>query len=85
MKNNKYTTSEPTFAILYKESGKVIEGLTIDNVSEGVRDRKEIPNELRDQCMGNLVTPGGITFVTPAGKKWHMKFHEFSFVERPAA
>lgn len=65
--------------IRLNSNGKLFDGLDIENVSDGLRDRKCFPNELRDQAMGVLTAPGGVTFRTKSGKKWHLKFDEFSF------
>ncbi len=59
--------------------GKTYHVLAIEATIDGPRDRTVLPKELRDGALGNLTMPGGITFLTASGKKWHMKFNEFCF------
>lgn len=68
----------PEINVRFNE-GKTYHVLTIEQVVDGPRDRNPIPKELRDGALGNLTSQGGITFLTSAGKKWHMKFSELSF------
>lgn len=51
------------------EDGKYVEGLYVDETHEGDRDGAK-----------NLMSGGGVSFRTKAGKCWFLKFSEFSFV-----
>lgn len=55
--------------ILLRSSGHVFAELEVQDVSEGDRDKH-----------GVLASEGGITFRTPKGKAWFLKFSEFSFL-----
>lgn len=54
--------------------------VTVEQVVDGPRDTSKLPKEHRPGAWGSLISNGGVTFLTRAGKKWHMKFNEFCFV-----
>lgn len=56
-------------AILLHKGGHVFADLEIYAVSEGDRDDS-----------GTLKSEGGVTFISPKGKHWFIKFSEFSFL-----
>jgi hypothetical protein len=74
----------PTFTVMLHADGSVIRGLGISDFPPerlgGPRDLSVLPAEHRKGSLGNLISPGGVEFITRAGKKWFIKFTEFSFV-----
>jgi hypothetical protein len=69
----------PTVIIKVYE-GKDYHELTVEQVVDGPRDTSKLPKEHKQGAYGSLISNGGVTFLTRAGKKWHMKFSEFQFV-----
>ena len=57
------------YTVRLTSSGNLIHGLTIDSGYNGDREKNQ-----------NLVAEGGVLFYTPAGKKFFLKYSEFSFV-----
>lgn len=60
--------------------GSVVGGLTVDDVLPGERDLSVLPRDARQGASGNLVSPGGVHFLTKGNKKWFIKFSELSFL-----
>lgn len=69
----------PLITVRLKE-GNSVHVLTVEQTVDGPRDKTRIPKEHQSSALGNLISSGGITFLTAAGKKWHMKLNEFSIV-----
>lgn len=69
-----------TYTILLHQGGSIISGLTVDEGKDGLRNLLVLPGEYRKGSLGELVSEGGISFVTRQGKKWIIRFSEFSFV-----
>lgn len=62
--------------------GSVINGLTVDDVLNGERD-VSVFKKLADKAgaLGVLTQGGGVHFiVAKTGKKWFVKYNEFSFI-----
>lgn len=58
-------------SIQLKSDGRVFDGLRIDEVYPGSRDKRQV-----------LTDEGGIQFRTSANRGWFLRFSEFSFVMR---
>ncbi len=74
-----------TFSIRLHSGGDVIDGLTVDGGVDGPRDVSMLSPSDRRGAFGCLISPGGVHFITRQGKKWFIKFNEFSFVFLPEA
>lgn len=70
----------PVFTIRLHQGGGIIRGLSILNDHDGARDLTVLKADQRKGQMGNLVSPGYVEFQTRAGKKWPVRYPEFSFV-----
>lgn len=70
-------------SIRLHEGGSVFHGLTVVDAWPGPRDLSVLPGEHRKGASGNLVSPGHVDFITAKGKKWSIKFSEFSFLFNP--
>lgn len=60
--------------ILLRADGHVVSDLEIHAAHEGERDKTN--------C---LKSSGGVEFITRAGKRFFVQYHEFSFVINPSA
>ena len=75
---NRVEKGEPEYSIILHEGGKRFHGLTILDVADCKRDNKKgvMP-------FGIFLASGTVTFITPGGKKWHIKVTEFCFLINP--
>lgn len=75
---NRIEKGEPEYSIVLHEGGKRFHGLTIFDVADCKRDNKKgvMP-------WGAFLAHGTVTFLTPGGKKWHIKVIEFAFLINP--
>ncbi len=75
-----YNSLIDTFTIRLHADAKIISGLTIEEGTNGQRNLAVLPGDHRKGSLGSLVAEGGVSFMTRNGKKWFIRYSEFSFV-----